>query len=130
MENALVILEPSTGAHHLKVGDYYFDEDLNTIFVGIGDLTFGPGGSPTGIIEIRANGIYDVSQFAQAIVAVSSVMASKRITENGLYLPEDEGLQGYNAVLVDVSGMDTMGVKTGFSISASVGMSADVEIIT
>ena len=77
--NSIIILEPLNGAHSLNLGDYYYDEATNTIFVGIGDLSFGSH-VPAGAITITANGTYDVTQYAQAIVSVSG----ERVRPNGI----------------------------------------------
>lgn len=74
MEDALIILETNGGIHNLNLGDYFYDESANVIYVGIGDITQGGGGIvPSGVLRIRANGTYDVTEKASVIVEVPHI---------------------------------------------------------
>lgn len=65
------------------------------------------GITPTGTIEITQNGVVDVTNYASADVDVPSVtpaLGTKTITQNGTYDAEDDSLDGYSEVTVNVSG--------------------------
>lgn len=67
----------------------------------------GGGITPTGTIEITQNGIVDVTNYASADVDVPSetpTLGTKTITQNGTYDAEDDSLDGYSEVTVNVSG--------------------------
>ena len=55
---------------------------------------------PTGTMEIDANGVYNVTEKAEAVVSVEPNLESLSVTENGLYLPES-GTDGFDRVLVN-----------------------------
>ena len=62
---------------------------------------------PSGTRYINTNGNYDVREQENVIVNVpEKVLGSKTITENGTYNPIDDGLDGYNNVIVATSGVD------------------------
>ena len=62
---------------------------------------------PNGELEIIQNGIYDVTDKANAIVDVpEKVLGTKTITKNGIYNATDDNLDGYSQVEVATSGVD------------------------
>ena len=62
---------------------------------------------PEGTRNINQNGDYDVREKATVVVNVpEKVLGSKTITENGVYNPINDGLDGYNYVNVTTSGVD------------------------
>ena len=62
---------------------------------------------PEGTRNINQNGDYDVREKAMVVVNVpEKVLGSKTITENGVYNPINDGLDGYNYVNVATSGVD------------------------
>lgn len=62
---------------------------------------------PSGELEIKQNGTYDVVEKANAIVNVPEpVLISKTINENGTYKAEDDNVDGYSEVIVATSGVD------------------------
>ena len=62
---------------------------------------------PNGELEIIQNGIYDVTDKANAIVDVpEKVLGTKTITSNGTYNATDDNLDGYSQVSVATSGVD------------------------
>ena len=62
---------------------------------------------PEGTRNINQNGDYDIRQKATVVVNVpEKVLGSKTITENGVYNPINDGLDGYNYVNVATSGVD------------------------
>lgn len=131
MENAMVILEATGGAHNLGLGDYFYDKISHIIYVGIGD--FAPGsGVPVGVIQITENGTYDISRYAQAIVNVVSNLGTKKITANGTYSAVFDGLDGYNIVEVDVpiTPIVTLGAQCKASLTGRVSVSAGVEVVS
>ena len=59
---------------------------------------------PTGEIEIKENGTYDVKEKESAIVNIpEKVLGVKSITSNGTYKASDDNLDGYSQVDVNVS---------------------------
>lgn len=64
--------------------------------------------TPTGTLSIDANGTYNVTDKAQAIVNVptgsSAVLVSKTISQNGYYNPSADNADGYSGVTVNVQG--------------------------
>ena len=62
---------------------------------------------PEGTRNINQNGDFDVREKATVVVNVpEKVLGSKTITENGVYNPINDGLDGYNYVNVATSGVD------------------------
>lgn len=62
---------------------------------------------PEGTRNINQNGDFDVRQKATVVVDVpEKVLGSKTITENGVYNPINDGLDGYNYVNVATSGVN------------------------
>ena len=62
---------------------------------------------PEGTRNINQNGDYDVREKATVVVNVpEKVLGSKTITENGVYNPINDSLDGYNYVNVATSGVD------------------------
>lgn len=62
---------------------------------------------PEGTRNINQNGDYDVREKATVVVNIpKKVLGSKTITENGVYNPINDGLDGYNYVNVATSGVD------------------------
>ena len=62
---------------------------------------------PEGTRNINQNGDYDVREKAMVVVNVpEKVLGSKTITENGVYNPINDGLDGYNYINVATSGVD------------------------
>lgn len=62
---------------------------------------------PEGTRNINQNGDYDVREKATVVVNIPvKVLGSKTITENGVYNPINDGLDGYNYVNVATSGVD------------------------
>ena len=55
---------------------------------------------PTGTMEIDANGVYDVTEKAEAVVSVQPDLRPLSVSENGTYEPDD--FDGYSDVTVDV----------------------------
>lgn len=55
---------------------------------------------PVGSIEIDANGTYDVTEKAEAVVSVEPDLRPLSVSENGTYQPDD--FDGYSDVTVDV----------------------------
>ena len=62
---------------------------------------------PEGTRNINQNGDFDVREKATVVVNVpEKVLGSKTITENGVYNPINDGLDGYNYVNVVTSGVN------------------------
>ena len=62
---------------------------------------------PEGTRNINQNGDFDVREKATVVVNVpEKVLGSKTITENGVYNPINDGLDGYNYVNVATSGVN------------------------
>lgn len=55
---------------------------------------------PVGSIEIDANGVYNVTEKAEAVVSVNPDLRPLSVSENGTYQPDD--FDGYSDVTVDV----------------------------
>lgn len=77
-----------------------------------------------GTLEITENGQYDVSDKASVDVDVQPNVAPKTITENGIYNANDDNLDGYNEVNVEVIAnldefINTNNVTPGGSVYAS-----------
>lgn len=58
--------------------------------------------SASGTLNITANGQFNVKQFEFANVDVSSHLAEKQISANGVYLASDDNKYGYSKVTVNV----------------------------
>lgn len=62
---------------------------------------------PTGSIDIDSNGTYDIKDKTTANVNIpEKILGTKKITKNGLYLANDDNLDGYSEVEVETSGED------------------------
>lgn len=89
----------------LKTAGKYCDRDIVVTAEGGTDI---PDGyiKPSGTINISANGTYDVTEKASAVVAIPErqiVLQDKTIEENGTY-SADSGYDGLGQVTVNVSG--------------------------
>lgn len=83
----------------------------------------GGGITPTGTLDIRSEGVFDVTDYASVDVDIFDDTTTKTITNNGTYNASDDQVLGYSQVTVAVpaSAVDT-GTK---SISAN-GTGIDV----
>ena len=69
----------------------------------------GGGITPEGTLEIRSEGVFDVTDYAAVDVDIFDDTTTKNITLNGTYNAEDDHVLGYSQVTVDVpaSAVDT-----------------------
>ena len=68
-------------------------------FIPIGG---GGGVTPTGTLEIRSEGTFDVTDYAEVDVDIFDDTTTKNITNNGTYNAEDDHVLGYSQVTVAV----------------------------
>lgn len=75
-------------------------------------IPFGGGGggiTPTGTLDIRSEGVFDVSRYASVDVDIFDDTTTKRITNNGTYNASADHVLGYSQVTVDVpNGTETV----------------------
>ena len=79
--------------------------------------------TPTGAINIDTNGTYDVTNKASAVVNVSGgggALGTKTITENGTYDAEDDNLDGYSQVTVNVTSSGSTDYEWDFTTGANL----------
>lgn len=77
-------------------------------------IPLGGGGiTPEGTLNIRSEGVFDVTDYASVDVDIFDDTTTKTITNNGTYNASDDNVLGYSQVTVDVpaSAVDT-GTKT------------------
>lgn len=66
-------------------------------------IPIGGGGiTPTGTLEIRSEGTFDVTDYAEVDVDIFDDTTTKTVTENGTYNAEDDHVLGYSQVTVSV----------------------------
>ena len=86
-------------------------KNIENLASTIDSITSG-GETPTGTLLVQQNGVYDVVDYANVDVQVSTpstpveppVLTIKNITENGTYYASDDGADGYSSVTVNVAG--------------------------
>ena len=88
-----------SGLKTLKTEGQYCEADITVDYVSEGG---GGGITPTGTKSISANGIYDVTSYANAAVNVSPNVISKNITANGTYNASSDSADGFSQVTVNV----------------------------
>ena len=73
----------------------------------------GGGITPSGTLNIRSEGVFDVTNYASVDVDIFDDSTTKTITDNGVYNASDDNVLGYSQVTVSVpaSAVDT-GTKT------------------
>lgn len=62
----------------------------------------GGGITPTGTLDIRSEGVFDVTDYASVDVDIFDDTTTKTITNNGTYNASDDHVLGYSQVTVDV----------------------------
>lgn len=62
----------------------------------------GGGVIPSGTLEIRSEGVFDVTDYASVDVDIFDDTTTKTITDNGTYNAEDDHVLGYSQVIVNV----------------------------
>ena len=121
-----IYLEGLDGAHNLKLGEYYYDADTHSMYVGVGDTESGGGIAPVGSITINQNGVYDVKMFETAVVnIIPQVVGSLNISENGIYNVSEKSMVIVN---VEQEHEDTDVVVMKMQLVPTEGMSLDFVI--
>lgn len=62
----------------------------------------GGGVIPSGTLEIRSEGVFDVTDYASVDVDIFDDTTTKTIVDNGTYNAEDDHVLGYSQVTVNV----------------------------
>lgn len=66
-------------------------------------IPIGGGGIiPSGTLEIRSEGTFDVTNYAEVDVDIFDDTTTKTVTNNGVYNAEDDHVLGYSQVTVQV----------------------------
>ena len=94
------------------------NKNIENLASTIDSVTSG-GVTPEGTLLINTNGVYDVVDYANVDVQVSTpsqpieppVLAIKNITENGTYYASDDNADGYSSVVVSVAGEEDLSVE-------------------
>ena len=73
----------------------------------------GGGVIPSGTLEIRSEGVFDVTDYASVDVDIFDDTTTKTIVDNGTYNAEDDHVLGYSQVTVNVPASSVVsGTKT------------------
>lgn len=83
----------------------------------------GGGVIPSGTLEIRSEGVFDVTNYASVDVDIFDDTTTKTITDNGIYNAEDDHVLGYSQVTVNVP---ASAVVSGTKTITSNGTQIDV----
>lgn len=87
-------------------------------------IPIGGGGIiPSGTLEIRSEGTFDVTNYAEVDVDIFDDTTTKTVTNNGVYNAEDDHVLGYSQVTVNVP---ASAVVSGTKTITSNGTQIDV----